>query len=54
MDFFRQRANGLPTTLVLRNKGWTIRAEQINFIEQQEVNEGEVFQIPLLLKAVNR
>jgi hypothetical protein len=37
-----------------KNKGRRINTEPIIFIEQQEVNQAEIFQIPLLLKAVKR
>jgi hypothetical protein len=42
------------TTSALKNKGRRIRAERINFIEQQEVNETTHHKMPLLLKSVNR
>jgi hypothetical protein len=42
------------TTAALKNKGWGICVEQINFIEQQKVKGTDVFQMPLLLKAVKR
>jgi hypothetical protein len=37
-----------------KNKGERINLAQSIFIEQQEVNGTEVFQIPLLLKAEKR
>ena len=37
-----------------KNKGWRINAEPIEFIEQQEVNEAEFFQLPLFFKALKR